>query len=265
MANGIIKNMSQSTKAPSEANFRFQYPIRTNPVLAELKVAAGLELHGGDELEKAKIIIGYAHGLFAHNGDNQPSAADPLTILEEAKAGKSFRCVEYSTLAAGLLWAHGIPARTIGLKTEDVETREYGAGHVVIEFWDDGKQKWIMSDVQAGVIPTSAGVPLSAYELRQKLEGDDAIVYLPVAHSRFTPNAPYGDKPSYSGWIKEYLYFIDTPAALTLGNEDKPKQQIVMLVPAGAKPPIMFQGMLRMNAIYMHNVADFYPKYEAVR
>ncbi|HVX58454.1 MAG TPA: transglutaminase-like domain-containing protein [Candidatus Saccharimonadales bacterium] len=234
------------------SDFHFQYPIRNNPLLAELQQVSGVKT------DPTKDVIGYAHNLFAHDGDNTPSANDPLTILKEAQAGKSFRCVEYSTLAAGLLWANGIPARTVGLKTRDVETRKYGAGHVVIEFWDNGLKKWVMSDVQAGVIPLYENTPLSAYELKQHLDSGDPITYASVTNSRFQPGK-HDDKPSYSDWIKEYLYFIDTPASLTLGNEDKQKQKIVMLIPSGTQPPKTFQGLFKMNAVYTTKPEDFYP------
>ncbi len=244
-----------------ETDFQFQYPIKDDPILIDLKRVAGVQVDSAkSELQNIKDIIGYAHRLFTHNGDSTPSLNDPLTILKEAKAGQSFRCVEYSTLATGLLWANGIPARTVGLKTSDVETREYGAGHVVIEFWSSEFEKWVMCDVQAGIIPQYEDNLLSAYELNQKLGQNDSITYVPVTGSRFSADKPYDDRPNYSDWIREYLYFIDTPVRLTLGNEDKRAQQIAMLVPLGVKPPKMFQGMFEMNAVYTHSVLDFYPK-----
>ncbi len=244
----------------AEKDIQFQYPNTNDTMLAKLKRSSGTQIDvSKSEVENVKDLTGYSHSLFTHNGDNVPSAADPLTILKEAKAGKSFRCVEYSTLAVGLLWANGIPARTIGLKTSDVETREYGAGHVVIEFWSGESQKWIMCDVQAGVIPEYEDRLLSAYELRQHLYNNKSVVYIPITGSRFSPTSKYSDKENYSEWISEYLYFIDTPVHLTLGNEDKPKQQIAMLVPIDIEPPRMFQGMFVMNVLYTHSVLDFYP------
>lgn len=230
-------------------------------MLAQLKTLAEIKPdHTNSEIENAKAIIGYAHSLFAHNGDNMPSASDPLTILKEAQKGQSFRCVEYSILAAGLLWAHGIPARTIGLKTSDVETREYGAGHVVIEFWSRDLDKWVMSDVQAGLIVEYEDLPLSAYELKQCLDDKKPPNYIAVPHSSFNPDALYDGKPDYSDWIYEYLYYIDTPVSLTLGNEDRRKQRIVMLVPEGSPLPKTFQGMFEINAQYTHSSKNFYAK-----
>lgn len=239
----------------------FDYPIAYSPILAELRQLAEIKPYSSiDELEKTKEIIGYVHGLFTHDGNNTPSASDPLTILTEAKNGKSFRCVEYGTLAAGLFWAHGIPARTIGLKTRDVETRKYGAGHIVIEFWSNKFNKWVMSDVQAGIIPMDRQVPLSARELAQKVNGSANVTYAPVLNARYSGIGEYDDKPSYTVWIKEYLCFIDTPVRLTLGNEDKRLQQIAMLIPKDVTPPKMFQGMFEMNAIYTTRISDFYAK-----
>jgi hypothetical protein len=257
----IVREMKKYNTKTAEIDLHFQYPIKNDPRLAKLKHTSGIKLDTTkDELNKTKDVIGYVHSLFTHDGDNVPSSADPLTILKEAKTGQSFRCVEYSTLATGLLWANGIPTRTIGLKTSDVEIREYGAGHVVIEFWSKDLNKWVMSDVQAGIIPEQNATPLSTYELSQVLDQGQSVTYVPVTNSRFSQDSTYDDKVNYSDWIKDYLYFIDTPVKLTLGNEDKRKQQIAMLIPIEAKPPIMFQRAFKMNAVYTHSVLDFYPK-----
>jgi hypothetical protein len=242
-----------------ELKIGFEYPSFDDPMLAELRDIAKVELdRGNSELEKARAVIGYAHGLFTHNGDNTPSSSDPLTIIKEAQSGKSFRCVEYSLLATALLWAHGIPARTVGLKTSDVETREYGAGHVVIEFWDSELNKWIMSDVQAGIIPTSDNKPLSAVELEQNMQQAAPLSYLPVQGSRFGAGGSFADMPAYEQWLKEYLYFFDTPVHTTFADVDRREEQIAMLVPLGVASPKMFQNMFEMNAVYTHSVADFY-------
>lgn len=244
-----------------EISPHFKYSIADNPSLDSLKQLANIDIKSEtSEFSKAEYIIGFSHQLFTHNGDNEPSAADPLTILREAKEGQSFRCVEYSTLAMGLLWAYKIPARTIGLKTCDVEIRKYGAGHVVIEFWCKDYNKLVMCDVQAGIIPKHNEIPISAYELSNYLKFHETITFAPIEHSRFKQNSRYGDKKSYEEWIKDYLCFIDTPLDLTFDIKDRRKQQIVMLVPLDKKYPKSFQGLFDMNALYTHSVKDFYPE-----
>lgn len=245
----------------SEVNFGFKYPDISDPILSKLKNTAKIDLNSKDsELEKVKTITGYAHSLFTHSGDNTPSSYDPLTIIKEAQAGKSFRCAEYSLLATALLWAYAIPARPVGLKTSDVETRRYGAGHVVIEFWSSELRKWIMCDVQAGIFTQAGNVLLSAFELGQTISQKVTPEYMPVQHSRFSADDMFADITAYIAWIKEYLYFFDTPIQMTFADVDRQKQQIAMLVPLGVEPPKMFQGLFEMNAIYTHSVLDFYRK-----
>lgn len=253
--------MSKSNPATPEVNFNFRYPDTHDPVLIELKELATITIDPqATELERVKNILGYAHGMFTHNGDNQPSSLDPITIIKEARLGKEFRCVEYSLLAVALLWAYAIPARMVGLKTSDVETREYGAGHAVIEFWGPDFEKWIMCDVQAGIIPSSLSSLLSAFELGEKVKHDLSIDYVPVNGSRFAKNSSFATMQSYTDWVKEYLYFFDTPIEIIFSDTDLSKQQIAMLVPQGVKPPKMFQNLFAMNAVYTHSMLDFYPK-----
>jgi hypothetical protein len=253
--------MQQYNSTTSEIHFSFKYPDANDPILSKLKELAAITFDSNaSELEKIKVIIGYAHSLFTHNGDNSPSSSDPLTILKEAKSGKEFRCVEYSLLASALLWSYGIPSRVIGLKTSDVETRKYGAGHVVIEFWSKDHKKWIMCDVQAGIIPTFNNELLSAFELGEKVNQGLLVDYIPVNGSRFPSNKSFADMPAYIDWVREYLYFYDTPTAITFLDIDRKKQLIAMLVPLGVEPPKMFQGMFTMNAVYTHSVLDFYVK-----
>lgn len=254
--------MGQYNTETPELKLSFTYPSTDNLLFNELRALAKLKVNTtNNDLEKAQQIIGYAHGLFTHNGDNEPSASDPLTIIKEALAGKSFRCVEYSLLATALLWAYGIPARTIGLKTKDVETRQYGAGHVVIEFWSNKEQKWIMCDVQAGIIPTKDNKPLSAVEFGENVKQGLITDYVAVTGSRFAKDSSFNDIQSYIVWVKEYLYFYDTPLEMTFEDIDKREQQIVMLVPLGTKPPVTFQGMFKMNALYTNSTKDFYSPY----
>lgn len=252
--------MQRYNTATSEVILGFRFPSVNDPALIELKILAAIALDPEtEELEKVKIIVSYTHNLFGHDGNNQPSASDPLTIIKEARAGKSFSCVEYSLVATALLWAYGVPARVIGLKTSDVETREYGAGHVVIEFWSREFEKWIMGDVQWGIIPRSGNVFLSAWELGEKIHQKLPVECVLVDGSRFDQTFKTPERYT-NDWIQEYLYFFDTPVQITFADIDRRKQQIAMLVPLGVKSPVTFQGRFEMNAVYAHSTLDFYPK-----
>ena len=128
-----MKNYIEDKKC---VEVNFQYPDMESAYFKDLLHFVDIPINENIlEIDKVKIISGYVHSLFNHSGDNVPSLMDPITIINEARKGKSFRCVEYSYLTQALLLSNGIVARIIGLKTKDVETRLSGAGHVVLEFW----------------------------------------------------------------------------------------------------------------------------------
>lgn len=245
-----------------EIDFNFQYPNTNDHIFTELKNITKIDFNiETNELDKVKIIAGYVHNLFSHNGNNKPSSLNPIEIINEARQGKSFRCVEYSYLTTALLWAHNIRARIIGLKTEDMSIRESSAGHVVVEFWNTEFKKWIMIDVQEGVIPKSENILLSAFEFGEKIDKNLAINFITVINSRFSTIKDIGE---YINWIRQYLYFFDTPIknifSEKLTEEDRLKEQKIMLIPIDIEPPKVFQKISPINAIYTHSVLDFYKK-----
>ena len=253
--------MLEYNRTSHEIDVKFRFPDVDNPYLSELRGIVGIRLGlDTNELEQVKTILGYAHNLFTHDGDSKPSSIDPITILREASGGKSFRCVEYCLLAVALLWAYGVTARRVGLKTSDVETRQYGASHIVIEYWSAEQEKWVMCDVQVGIIPKVGGQFLSALELGEAIGIGSDIEVETVDNSRFTHKNSFGDLQDYLDWVKEYLFFFDTPVEVTFANINLPKQLLVMLGPISIKQPIMFQNMFEMNLVYTNSVLDFYPR-----
>jgi len=61
--------------------------------LTELRELSQIDVpDGASKLETALLVGQFAHSAFTHNGDNQPSSSDPITVLKEAQAGASFRC-----------------------------------------------------------------------------------------------------------------------------------------------------------------------------
>lgn len=212
----------------------------------------------GSQFETVQAVSGWVSGLWEHDGGNTPSKNDPMTILDEVtEEGQRFRCVEYGTVIYGCLNALGIPSRPLNLKTEDVETRESGAGHVVTEVYLEDLNKWIFVDGQWGMIPVLNDVPLNGLEFSEALKEKeklgnslDVICLLPESGV---------EKEEYFRWIEEYLYFFD----FTYWQEDskgKQKATKVMLTPEGVKNPKIFQVKYNLNIdIYTHSAEDFYP------
>lgn len=198
--------------------------------------------------EKAKKIMNWVHNLWEHDGLKEPIKNDPISILREVQAGKRFRCVEYGIVISGCLNALGILARKLCLKTADVETREYAAGHVVLEAYIEEYDKWIFIDGQFNVIPVINDVPLNVLEFQRALIDKDKALEL------FT----FGEinKEEYFKWIKDYLFYFDVRFDNRLESE---AVDSLMLIPIGANTPKVFQKKYQLNNyIYTNSVQAFY-------
>jgi len=201
------------------------------------------------DYDRVRAVSRWVRTRWNHNGSNTPEKNDPISILEEAATGKKFRCVEYAVVLAAPLNAIRIPARVLALATEDVETRESGAGHVVTEAWLADRRTWIMVDGQFDVIPLLDGRPLNAVELQRALAG--GAKGLSVATLSDTKAETYFD------WVAPYLYFFHT--ALDARYPAPASRTELCLLPLGAKPPTVFQKKWSFGSeAFTHSVALFY-------
>ena len=122
------------------------------------------------ELDKQLALMAWVHGRWPHDGWNEPSNDDALTILREAAAGRRFRCVQYSVALAQVLQAMGFPARRIGLRRDGVSFG-IGKGHVVAEVWNNELGKWILLDGQNNATRWEGDKVLDAAEVRERFLG----------------------------------------------------------------------------------------------
>lgn len=201
-----------------------------------------------DDLQIVKTIMSWVNSLWKHNGSNVPEHSDPLFILEEVSKGKQFRCVEYAIVLNGCLNALGLFSRVLALKTEDCETRESGAGHVLVEVFIPSMNKWIMADPQFNVITYKDNLPLNAVELA--LSSKDSV--------HISKNFDNGF--SYFDWIHPYLYYFTIHFDNRVNNvQPYNEKEQLMLVPVNAKKPTVFQRVYPIgNVEYTNSLEDFY-------
>lgn len=207
--------------------------------------------------EKARAICAYVSGLWRHDGNAVPSTRDPYEIMEQVRQGNRYRCVEYAIVSSALLNAYGVPARHVALKMADCETREYGAGHVVTEYWDGGCGAWGMLDAQWGMMPLVGGRPCSCISLQRAIAEGSPLEF--VHASGAEAGETEEREASWKEWIYEYLFYFDSPfRAQYEGGEFS---RYVMLVPARSEAPGVFQRIAPLGYIeaHTHCVADFYP------
>lgn len=245
--------------------YHFYHPdTLNNDYLRKLRIDYSLDtmtLALDNDFGKIKTILDWTHKQWNHSGSNRPSKSDPLTILEEAKKGNNFRCVEYGIVSSAALNSIEIPARVIALKTYDVEKVKYGAGHVAAECYSTGFEKWIFIDGQFNAIPVLNNIPLNAVEFKKAISenGDELkIINLKGEVSK-------EEKEIYINWINKYLYYFDISFDNRyISYEERVKikgKSKLMLVPLNAKEPTVFQRKSKINyCLYTKNINDFYQK-----
>lgn len=230
-----------------------------NPYLIELRKKYPIDSIASTadtDLGRVRKIASWVHNLWEHDGYSEPEKYDAMYILDEVSKGRRFRCVEYGLVTTTCLNSIGVRSRVLALKTEDVETRYSGAGHVVLEVFINDLDKWIMIDPQWDAIPHLANVPLNAVEFQAAVTNGENVEIWTSANST---------AEEYIPWIYPYLYYF----SVSFDNrENVGKERIMcqdkrdlMLVPEGAKNPTIFQQRFPLDyCFYTHCSKDFYKK-----
>ena len=245
--------------SPKKAAYHIQYENSIdNPFLNELKARYPIQqLVKGQTSDSAGAlrVLKWVHDQWKHNGANEPKKRDALSILEEVKEGKNFRCVEYGIVTTAALNAIGLPAGVLALKTKDVETTSSGAGHVLLEVYLKDLQKWALLDGQWDAMPVLNGIPLNAVEFQQAIANHyDQLEIRSLSGTT---------KADYAPWVYPYLYYLDVPfdnrEGTGLTRQLHQGTSSLMLVPQGAKSPTVFQqNWPSNNVVYTTSTADFY-------
>lgn len=205
-----------------------------------------------DDVERLRRLRWWVHTRWDHDGWNEPSANDPLTILREAAAGASFRCVEYSIVLAAVLTAVGLPARTLGLMTADAATREAGAAHMVTEAWLPDRRRWVMADGQCETSLLLSGIPLSGIEAQTAILTRRDEVQIDTAGT-------YVGREDYLEWIEPYLVFLRAPVEQRFDGRDDIAPPDLMLVPRELPAPTIFQRKWPITGVEItHSLPRFY-------
>jgi hypothetical protein len=229
-----------------------------DPKLAELRTRyqlQGLVAGRATELDRQLAVLAWVHNRWPHDGSNEPSHEDALTILREVAEGKHFRCVEYSTTLAQALQALGFPARSIGLRREGVSWG-HGKGHVVTEVWNNELGKWILLDGQNNATWEQGGLVLNAAEVRERYLGVGANKVRMIHHgsswlSDWKPEAQRLE------WIR-YFHHLSYRQDNALFAERSDRQEVELLR-RGEAHEVLFQGQPIAGHAQTLDPARIYP------
>ena len=236
---------SISWSFPDTSNHLYLRQLRTDYALNTL-----IEGRKGD-MEKVLAVLNWTHQQWKHNGSNMPSKSDALTILNEAKNGKKFRCVEYGIVSSSALLALNYKARVLGLCTKKVETAKSSAGHVLAEVWLPAFNKWALIDGQYNIMPVLNGVPLNAVEFQSAIAQKKKFTLVDI-----NGTVSKWRRFLYLRFIRRYLYYFNVSNIKSIDDKTT-----LYLVPISAKNPTVFQRKFPIkNALYTNSTKDFYKK-----
>lgn len=231
------------TETPAQAPISVMYGVSDHAYAAEVRKAFGLDkLIAGSktDLERVRRVCAMVHGLWQHSGNGHPRASDPVGILEEAKQGGRFSCVEYASVVSQCLNAIGIPAREVGLLTRDAETVLVGATHMVAEAYLPDRKVWVLVDAQENVVPSLGGEPLNAVQFQNALSGRVQDV------SMRGETGGEGEPARYPLELSETFYFFRARLENRVGP-NRPYTGALMLIPRGAEKPKAIQRNSPIN------------------
>lgn len=196
-------------------------------------------------------LMEWVSNQWEHNGWNAaPDSLNALGILKSAhNDGQKYRCVEYGIVLNDILNSFGYTARTVGLKSPEVDYGGAGMGHVGTEVWSNNLDKWIFLDPQFGIYARKENLPLNIYEIYQsKKEGSfDAIEFIEIATNR--ANETYGGE-----FLSNYLGYID------IKQKNRNLNYSLALKMEGERDFLTFQAFPSINMMFTTNVEDMYYK-----
>jgi len=115
-------------------------------------------------LEDYILMREYLRDKFPHGTSSKSYFGyNLIELLNAAEKGENFLCNNISKMLCQMIMASGTYARVIRISDEESN------GHVVMEYWDKNRQKWVLLDVDYNVHYTSLSdsIPLNGIELVQ--------------------------------------------------------------------------------------------------
>lgn len=219
--------ISEKNDAPSgkkieiiESNNKFipenKLYIKDNNDLIELKnyVLSQTNFNDFSDPEIFFQIMDWVSTRWEHDGLNQAGTISSYEILINASKGTKYRCVEYGKVFSDILLSFGYVARSIGLKSPDVDYGDVGKGHVASEVWSNELNKWIFIDPQFCIYALNQEKYLNFYEIYQIYkEGKYNQITFIVSdeYIKFNSNINKNEYLNeYKDFLKTYFGSVDT-------------------------------------------------------
>ncbi|MFS0788155.1 transglutaminase-like domain-containing protein [Shouchella sp. 1P09AA] len=201
-----------------------------------------LDIGSTDEWEVFLTILSWVHQRFDHDGINTGEHFSSFNILNEAEAGKSFRCAEYAKVTSDILLALGYVARVVRVFSEVADYGGIGQSHVVVEVWSVHLKKWLFLDPQFNSYAAVKDIPLNYEEFSRSFQ-DASIHVLSM------------DGPSvkqYKDFIENYFGYVSTSIWMNQQTVD------LFLHVRSERQLLAFQFMQLSHALFTNDTERFY-------
>ncbi len=207
-----------------------------------------------------KLLV-WSHTRFAHDPLNSPpTTVATMDLLERAKKGEKFTCVEYSRVLCDALISLGYYARIVGLSRRNISSPTLGARHVAVEVWSCSNNRWVYLDPQFGMRVQRNNEALNTNQVQQALRLKDSSITIicPDLHSANDARPLTERIEQFKNFISVHSAFLDIPYSMssTVG--------MMMLVPDDRNEPLLFQGEPLSNIEYTKDVQQLYAEMGSV-
>ncbi|MGE5672798.1 MAG: transglutaminase-like domain-containing protein [Mycobacterium leprae] len=195
-----------------------------------------------DEWSLLLALRHYVHRQLPSDGWHAAERLDAFTLLDQARAGIAYRCVEHSRLLCQVYQAFGLPARALGLRLI-TPNLGVGASHHVTEVWLTAENRWVIMDSQSDSHWEHAGRALGADELQQLvLTGRAAELHWAFA------SADDGDDAEpvlrhWAGYFARITCGADVAFLSRPLQADRAGKPLISFLAPQALPQFQFQGI----------------------
>lgn len=214
-----------------EYSKRFTYEKLDNPRIKKLadiyklkQVIAG----GKTEFDQMVLLNHWVYKQFPKFGKPTKNTRDALEILDMAKNGATFFCIQYAATIMSAAYSVGWISRNIALHNllGDPGSTE----HSTAEKWSNQYRKWIMLDATFDIYLEKDGIPLNANEIRDEWfrnKGEDLVYVKGIEKKKYKksdlpvpcPGTGFTINEFYPDWYSVFIVyssgnFIDSGAVM---------------------------------------------------
>ncbi|GET31526.1 hypothetical protein PbJCM13498_03890 [Prolixibacter bellariivorans] len=193
-------------------------------------------------------MMNWVSNQWEHNGWKTGDSLSSYEILQNAKNGEKYRCVEYARVLNDVLLACGHTSRVVSLKNSNSAYGGAEMGHVAVEAWSNELKKWIFLDPQFNVYLTYNGIALNIYEIFKAREGG-YLQEVKVRSGNATKNI---SKDGYLDFLTNYLGYI------SIRQTDDSLQYELALMLEGKNEYLTFQSLPWGKTVFTDNYKELY-------